>query len=171
MIQCLRIVHGVLFNEVVAAYRRAMSESAPASSRRTVFGSRPNIAAMKSATGALVRNWPSSSCRLLASALAATFISSGYQTGIRFSTEQIGIASRFFVSSALRLPAVSRRDNGGLFVSAGFRRRLGLLPQVLHSGIERVEQVGFPRGELTRIPCELPEAAIHPLRKCSGDAG
>ena len=62
---------------------------APASSNRTTLGSAPNIEAIKSATGAAVRNCPSSSCRVLGWAVAAAFIRSGYQTDAGFTNHQI----------------------------------------------------------------------------------
>lgn len=59
----------------------AVSEPAPApaSNKRTVLGSGPNMDAMKSATGVAVRNCPSSACRLLGFSMAARFMKSGYQ--------------------------------------------------------------------------------------------
>ena len=76
--------------------KAAVSEPAPApaSSKRTVRGSGPNIEAMKSATGVAVRNWPSSSCRLLGFSMAASFMPSGYQAEFLFAIEQTGNVRR-----------------------------------------------------------------------------
>ena len=58
---------------------------------RVALGIDPNAEAMKSATGVAVRNCPSSSWRLLGVSMAASFMFSGYQTQLGFTTEQTGV--------------------------------------------------------------------------------
>src|SRR5208282_3971948 len=53
---------------------------APASSKRTTSGNGPNKEAIKAATGAGVRNCPSSPCRCRGADMAAVDMESGYQT-------------------------------------------------------------------------------------------
>lgn len=74
--------------------KAAVSEPAPASTRRTALGSGPNIEAMKSATGEAARKCPGSSCLALWFAVAAIFMWSGYQPELRFAIGQEGLVCR-----------------------------------------------------------------------------
>src|ERR1700691_2934979 len=66
---------------------------APASNIRTTFGRGPNTEAINKATGAGVRNWPSTPWRSRVADMAAFVIGLGYQTEPRFATEQIEFPS------------------------------------------------------------------------------